>query len=191
MKDFKASLDEILPTKPDLIFFGGIYTQITEFIKQARGRGYTGMFLAPDGLDSSEAAVIAGSSLLQGKGTYYTAVAGPASIYPGGAQFVKDFKARYNHDPLPFAAQVYDAMGICLKGIENASTAKNNQMPSRAAVSAQVRALQDYKGITGTINFDQKGDRLLADYFVIQVSTATPARWLNNKIVQTIEITPP
>ena len=54
-------------------------------------------------------------TLLDGTGTYYSTVSGPASVYPGTAKFIKDFKAKFNADPQPFAAQGYDLREIVRK----------------------------------------------------------------------------
>lgn len=189
--NFDAILTPIISSKPDLVYFGGIYDQIAVFIKQARQKGYMGMFLSDDGFDSPEAVNIGGKSILDGAGTYYSTVAGPAKLYAGTAKFQTDFKGKYNADPKPFAAQGYDSMGVCLKAIENAAKANGNKVPTREAVANAVRALKDYQGITGTINFNGKGDLVQAKYFVIQVISADPAKWNDNKIDQTLTIAPP
>ena len=129
-----------------------------------------GMFLSDDGFDSPKRPRSPAQALIDGSGTFYSTVSGPAKLYPGTAKFQTDFKAKYNADPKPFAAQGYDSMGICLKAIENAAKANGNKMPTRAQVADAVRALKDYPGITGTINFNSKGDLVEAQYFVIQVS---------------------
>jgi branched-chain amino acid transport system substrate-binding protein len=189
--NFDAILTPVISANPDVVYFGGIFDQIAVFIKQARQKGYQGMFLSDDGFDSPEAVNIGGQSLLDGKGTYYSTVAGPAKLYPGTAKFQTDFKAKYNADPKPFAAQGYDAMGICLKAIENAAKANGNKMPSRAQVTDAVRALKDYAGITGTINFNAKGDIVDAKYFIIQVVSPDPAKWNDNTIAETLTFKPP
>jgi branched-chain amino acid transport system substrate-binding protein len=189
--NFDAILTPILSAKPDLVYFGGIYDQIAVFIKQARAKGYMGMFLSDDGFDSPEAVNIGGKAVTDGAGTYYSTVAGSATLYPGTAKFQTDFKAKYNADPKPFAAQGYDSMGVCLKAIEDAAKAAGNKVPARADVAQAVRALKDYQGITGTINFNAKGDLVTAKYFVIQVVSSDPAKWNDNKIDQTLDIAPP
>jgi len=189
--NFDAILTPLIAAKPDVVFFGGIYDQASVFFKQAREKGFTGMLLSDDGYDSPEAINIGGAVLLEGKGLYYTTVAGPAKLYAGTAKFQVDFKAKYNADPKPFAAQGYDSMAICLKAIENAAKTAGNKMPTRQAVTQAVRDLKDFQGITGTINFNVKGDLVTAKYFVIQVTSADPLKWNDNKIDQTLDIAPP
>jgi branched-chain amino acid transport system substrate-binding protein len=189
--NFDAILGPLMAANPDVVFFGGIYDQASVLFKQAREKGYMGMLLSDDGYDSPEAVNIGGPVLLEGGGLYYTTVAGPAKLYPGTAKFQTDFKAKYNADPKPFAAQGFDSMAICLKAIENAAKAAGNKTPAREAVAKAVRELKDFAGITGTINFNKLGDLTTAKYFVIQVISADPAKWNDNKIDQTLDIVPP
>jgi branched-chain amino acid transport system substrate-binding protein len=168
-----------------------MYGQAAVLFKQAREKGYMGMFLSDDGFDSSDAAKIGGAALLDGGGTFYSTVSGPASVYPGTAKFIADFKAKYNSDPQPFAAQGFDAAGICLKAIETAAKAKNGGMPTRAEVAQAIRALKDYAGITGTVTFNSIGDPVVAKYFVIKVGSPDPANWSTNPVVETLDIAPP
>lgn len=189
--NFDAILGPLVAANPDVVFFGGIYDQASVFFKQAREKGYMGMLLSDDGYDSPEAINIGGPALLEGGGLYYTTVAGPAKLYPGTAKFQTDFKAKYGADPKPFAAQGFDAMALCLKAIENAAKAAGDKAPTREAVAKAVRELKDFPGITGTINFNKIGDLTTAKYFVIQVTSADPAMWNDNKIDQTLDIAPP
>jgi len=188
--NFDPILTPIISTNPDVVYLGGMYNQWAVLIKQARAKGYKGMFMSDDGFDSPEAVNIAGQALLDGKGTYFSTVSGPASLYPGAAKFQTDFKAKFNHDPQPFAAQAYDSMGICLQAIANAAKANNNQVPTRAAVATAVRALKDYPGITGTINFNSKGDLKTASYYIFQASSTDPAKW-DSTLAKTLQFAPP
>jgi len=189
--NFDSILTPIITSNPELIYLGGMYSQWAVLIQQARQKGYMGMFLSDDGFDSSDAAKIAGEALTQGTGSFYTTVSGPAKLYPGTAKFQTDFKAKYNSDPQPFAAQGYDSMAICLKAIEEAAKANNNKLPTRAQITDAVRALKDFPGITGTINFNSKGDLVEAKYFVIQVTSADPAKWAENTVAETLTFAPP
>ena len=189
--NFDSLITPIMAANPELIYFGGMYSQAAVLFKQARDRGYMGMFLSDDGFDSSDAAKIGGQALLDGTGTYYSTVSGPASVYPDTAKFIADFKAAYGSDPQPFAAQGYDSMAICLKAIENAAKDAGGEVPTRAAVTTAVRALKDFKGITGTFTFNSIGDVMTAQYFVIQVNSADPTKWSSNPITETLNIAPP
>jgi branched-chain amino acid transport system substrate-binding protein len=185
----KSNFDPIItPLKaknPDLIYFGGIYEQAAPFFKQAREKGVKGKFLGPDGLDSSDLVKIAGKSVV---GMNYTSVAGPVSVYPQAKQFADEYKKKFGKNPEPFAAQAYDATVIALKGIEAA--AKGGKLPSREDVSAAVRKVK-HTGITGAIEFNDRGDPKQALYFVLQVANDNPEKWGDNKEVKRLTIAAP
>jgi branched-chain amino acid transport system substrate-binding protein len=189
-KTFLELVPAILKMKPDAVYLAAGY-EAAAVLKQLREKGYKGMFISVDGFDSPEAATIVGDALLTGEGTYFSTVAGPAFAYPDTAKFVNDFKAKYGAPPEPYAAQSYDCTAIALKAIENAAKAADGKVPARAEVSKAVRDLKDFHGITGTVTFNAKGDPTKARYFVIQVTSADPARWSSNRVDQTLDIAPP
>lgn len=185
----KSNFDPILtPVKaknPGLVYFGGIYDQGAPFFKQAREKGIKAKFMGPDGMDSSDLTKIAGKTVV---GMYYTSAAGPASALPRAKEFVEEFKKKFGKNPEPYAAEAYDSAAIALKAVEAA--AKGGKTPSREAVTAEVRKVK-LNGITGEIEFDGKGDRKKANYFVLQVKSDNPEKWGDNQIVKQLAIAPP
>jgi branched-chain amino acid transport system substrate-binding protein len=183
--NFDPIITPIRAKKPDLIYFGGIYEQAAPFFKQAREKGVTAKFLGPDGLDSSALTKIAGKAVVS---MYYTSVAGPVTVYPAAKQFADEYKKAFGKNPEPFAAQAYDATAILIKAIE--ATAQGGKAPTRDAVSTAVRDVK-YSGVTGTIEFNAKGDPKKALYFVLQVASDDPQKWGENKEVKRLSIAPP
>ena len=158
----------IIPLKaknPALVYFGGIYHQGGLLLKQLRERGVKAKFMGPDGLDSAEMVKIAGSSVTD---SYYTSVAGPPAAYPETAAFAKKFKQRFGKEVESFGMYGYDATLVGIKAMEQWIKANGGKKPGRADVSAAVRKLKNFKGVTGSIEFDHKGDPVKAKYFVLQ-----------------------
>lgn len=186
--NFDGIIQPILALSPDLVYFGGIYSQTGIFIAQARAAGYTGFYMGGDGFDSSEFAQLAGDA---GVGTYYTSVTGPVSIYPDAAQFAADYAARYGGTPQPFAAQAYDSTVLTLRAIERAVARTGGTLPSRALVASIVRDTQNFQGITSSYTFDAIGDPEIGLYYVLEVGSANPGDWNNNALLQSLEIPSP
>jgi branched-chain amino acid transport system substrate-binding protein len=111
-------------------------------------------------------------------------------VYPKAKEFATAYKDKFKKDPEPFAAQAYDSAAIALKAIEAAIKGAGGKMPSRDAVTKEVRKVK-YSGLTGTVEFDGKGDPKKALYFVIQVVSADPAKWGDNKEAKRLEIAAP
>ncbi|MDH3444822.1 MAG: branched-chain amino acid ABC transporter substrate-binding protein, partial [Deltaproteobacteria bacterium] len=151
--------------KPDLVYFGGIYHQGGLLLKQMREKGVKAIFMGPDGLDSSEMVKITGPHVV---GSYYTTVAGPPQAYPESATFAKKFKQRFGKEVESFAMYGYDAAQVGIKAIEQTLQTNGGKKPSRAEISAAVRNIKGFRGVTGTIAFDEKGDPLKAKYFVLR-----------------------
>jgi branched-chain amino acid transport system substrate-binding protein len=185
----KSNFDPIITPlrakNPDLIYFGGIYEQAAPFFKQAREKGVKAKFMGPDGLDSSDLAKIGGKAVV---GMYYTSVAGPVTKYPQAKAFAEEFRKKFGTNPEPFSAQAYDAATIALKAMEMAG--KSGKRLSREDVSTAVRKVR-HSGITGTWEFDDKGDPRSALYFVLQVASDDPQKWGENKEVKRLTIAAP
>jgi branched-chain amino acid transport system substrate-binding protein len=183
----RANFDPILtPMKaknPDVVFFGGEYPQAAPLFRQAREKGIKAKFLGPDGLDSSELLKLGGDAVV---GMHFTTVAGGVKEYPKAKEFADDFKKKFGKDPEPFAAQAYDATAIALKAIEAAIKEAGGKAPSREAVTKAVRRVK-HSGITGNIEFDDKGDPKKATYLIYEVAKV----WDERKLVKRLEIAAP
>lgn len=158
----------IIPLKvknPDMVYFGGIYNQGGLLLKQLREKGVNAKFMGPDGLDSAEMAKIAGTAVVN---SYYTSVAGPPAAYPETAAFAKKYKQRFGKETESFGMYGYDATMVGIKAMEQWIKAHGGKKPSRAEVATAVRHIKNFKGVTGAIEFDNKGDPVKAKYFVLQ-----------------------
>jgi branched-chain amino acid transport system substrate-binding protein len=184
----KSNFDPIItPIKaknPDVIYFGGIYDQGAPFFKQAHEKGLKAKFLGPDGLDSSDLVKIAGKAVV---GMYYTTAAAPASS-PAAKQFGVDYKKKFSKNPEPYAAESYVATAIAIQALEAATA--GGKAPTRAAVSSAIRKVK-YTGMTGLIEFDDKGDPKKATYYVLQVASDNPEKWGENKEAKRLAIAAP
>lgn len=162
----------IIPMKaknPDLVYFGGIYHQGGLLLKQMREKGVKAIYMGPDGLDSSEMVKIAGQQVV---GAYYTTVAGPMDAYPESAAFAKRFKQRFGKEVESFGMYGYDAAMVGLKAIEQTIQSLGGKKPTRPQVATAIRKLKNYKGLTGSISFDEKGDPVKAKYFLLKFEQA-------------------
>ncbi len=178
--NFAPMINPMKAKNPDLVYFGGIYHQGGLLLKQMREKGVKAAFMGPDGLDSSEMVKITGAQVV---GSYYTTVAGPPDSYPETAAFAKKFKQRFGKEVESFGMYGYDAARVGLKAIEQAIQADGGKKPSRAEVSAAVRKLKNFKGLTGSITFDNKGDPVKAKYFVLRFDKQS----YPGKVVKVIE----
>lgn len=169
-KDFNGVINQVLTASPDLVYFGGLYSEGGILIKQARDKGITVPFMGGDGMDSSGLVDIAGDAV---KNTFITSIAGDSNATEAGKKFVADYKAKFNKDPESFSVYAYDSMGVFLKGLEDAIKANGGKLPSKADVAAAVRAIENYEGALTTVTFDDKGDNVNSKVFIYEFEEAS------------------
>lgn len=184
-------VSQVVKAKPNLLFISYAANQAIPFLTELRAAGYEGAILGTDTLNSRSLITEAGASLVKGGGMFYTIMNPPAEYYSGAAQFNQDFSNQYGSAPLSFAARAYDATGMCLKAIAEASKAKGGTLPTREEVAKAIRGLKEYKGITGTYTLNAHGDPDPVQYYVYQVVSTDSGSWNQNPIVGAYEITPP
>jgi branched-chain amino acid transport system substrate-binding protein len=178
--NFSPMINPLKAKNPALVYFGGIYHQGGLLLKQMREKGVKAIFMGPDGVDSEEMVKIAGAAAV---GSYYTSVAPPRDATPETAAFAKKFKQRFGKDIEAFGLYGYDATLVGIKAMEQWLKANPGKKPSRAEVSAAVRHIKGFKGVTGAIAFDNKGDPVKAKYFVLQFDKQS----YPGKVVKVIE----
>ena len=141
-------------------------------------------------MDNPDLIKLAGPLSVKGGGLYFTGTVATPSQYPGATQFIDDFFIYNGYSPGVYAAQAYDATGICMKAIELAAKDIGGITPTRREVSKAIRDIKDYQGIAGPYIFDKMGDLIMAKYFVYKVVSPDPTQWDHNTIVATYEIKP-
>jgi len=182
---FDSILTPIQALNPDLIYFGGIYSQAGPLFLQARERGLKAEFMGPDGLDSADLLKLGSEAVA---GMHYTTVAGPVSRFPKAAKFMDAYKKANKESAPPFSAQGYDAAGLCLAAITKAAEDAGNKKPTPKQVLAAMRTLPIYNGITGDYEFGAKGDPKEATYYVLKVDAKD---WDKNELATELKIAPP
>jgi branched-chain amino acid transport system substrate-binding protein len=155
--------------QPQAVYYGGTEAQGAPLVKALREQGFTGAFIGPDGLDNSSFITLAASSAT---GVYFTSTAGPVTSLTNTESFIARYRKRYGKAPETYSPYAYDAATVIINAVETAYRAAGNKLPPRAAVAQAARSVE-FSGVTGRIGFDARGDRRVADYFVLQYKTAT------------------
>ena len=150
--DFTAILTTIKGKKPDVVFFGGMDAVAGPMIKQMKALGLNAKFMGGDGICTGELFKLSGDTMADNQ--VYCAEAGGVE----GPQekvlndFKVKFKKRFNADVQIYAPYVYDAVNVMVAAMVKANSSDPAKyLPVLAKTS-------DYKGVTGNIGFDEKGD---------------------------------
>ena len=150
--DFTAILTAIKASKPDVVFYGGMDAVAGPMIRQMKQLGINAKFMGGDGICSSELPKLAAGAMADDQVVCAEAGGVEGEQKKGMDDFRADFKKRYKLDVQIYAPYVYDAVNVMAAAMVKAGSAEPAKyLPELAKTTG-------YKGVTGTISFDEKGD---------------------------------
>ena len=144
-KDFNAQITKIKTVNPDVVYLPDYYATVALVAKQLRAQGITAPIVGADGWDGLTEN--AGKEVLNG---FYSNHYAADSTDPAVQKFVKNYKAKFGHEPNSFAALAYDSVYMLKDAIIAAGTDSD---------STKVRdAFEATNGnyVTGNLKFDAK-----------------------------------
>ena len=153
--DYLTELGQIADANPDIVLAVTYCDDGKVLFKQALDMGLdtidwlgcdgnygSGMFEEPKCAEFMEKAIIAGTVLSLGT-----------------SEFASAYEARWGEAPEVYCSSTYDAIKLIAQAIEQAGT-----YDSAAIKDALMGIGQNYEGASGTITFDEIGDRAKATY---------------------------
>jgi branched-chain amino acid transport system substrate-binding protein len=154
-KDFRGVLTSIAGSRPDLLYFGGIYPEGGLIAKQAKEAGISAPMMSGDGVIDPKFVEIAGNAA---EGTFLTFSQDPAGLSQAQG-FLKKYHERFGPGLAPYAIYAYDSANLLLTAIRETGTADGER------VISALHAIR-YDGALGRIEFDAKGDVKKSPYVV-------------------------
>ncbi len=150
--DFMSILTTLKAKKPDVVFFGGMDAVAGPMIRQMKSLGINAKFMGGDGICTAELAKLAGDAMADGQVICAEAGGVEGQQKKGMEEFYARYKTRFNLDVQVYAPYVYDAVNVMVDAMVRAkSSDPAKYLPELAKTTG-------YKGVTGTISFDAKGD---------------------------------
>ncbi len=150
--DFMPILTTLKGKKPDIIFFGGMDAVGGPMMKQMKSLGIKAKFMGGDGICTNEMIKLAGDAMADGQVVCAEAGGVDGALKKGMDDFGVKFKKRFNDDVKLYSPYVYDAVYVMVDAMQRAkSTEPAKYLPELAKTTG-------FKGVTGTISFDAKGD---------------------------------
>ena len=150
--DFSPILTSIKAKKPDIVFGGGMDAVGGPMLKQMKSLGLSSKFMGGDGICTSELSKLSGEAMLDGQ----VVCAEAGGVGKDQRKELDDFAARYQKrfgtDVKLYAPYVFDAIQVMVAAMVKAGSSEPAKyLPLMAQTSG-------FKGVTGTISFDAKGD---------------------------------
>jgi branched-chain amino acid transport system substrate-binding protein len=148
--DYRDLVERAEETRANGIYLVGYYNDMTALLEEIRAREVTATILATSSIGSPRTLEMAGDTA---EGVIFPAtVFDPESEDPTVAAFVKKYRARYQEDPDLWAAHGYDAVMVAAQALREA------EGPAPDRIAREILAIQEYRGPSGTLSFDQYGD---------------------------------
>ena len=161
-KDYSALVSKIKQVNPDLIYWGGLYTEGGLIVRQLRDQGVKAPLMGGDGITSDEFAAVGGPGV---EGTLMTYGPDPRNK-PQAKKVVDEFRAKQFE---PEAYTLYSYAGVEI--IKQAAEAAKSLDPKK--VAEKMHSGVAFHTVLGDISYDKKGDRTNLDY-VMYVWKKTP-----------------
>ncbi len=149
--DFNAILTAIKAKNPDTVFFGGTDAVAGPMLRQMKALGIDAKFMGGDSICSQSLIQLAGDAIGDGRVVCAEAGGVEEDQKTGLDEFRAAFKKKFGVDVQIYAPYGYDAVMVMVDAMRKAGSADPAKyLPELAKIS--------YKGVTGNIAFDAKGD---------------------------------
>lgn len=153
--DYLSELQQIKAAAPDVIVHAGYEDDAVIVFKQAAqlGLGNPIHWITSEGVKADKTIADAQAAAFMAANVVGT---NPVSA-PGNAlytAFAAAYKAKYNVDPGTYNDTVYDATNIAFAAMKSAGTTDSTKI-----AAAVLTVGKNYAGVSGSITFDQYGDR--------------------------------
>ncbi|MBK8574143.1 MAG: branched-chain amino acid ABC transporter substrate-binding protein [Elusimicrobia bacterium] len=147
-KDFKALVTRIKPLGPELLYFGGTYTEGGLILRQAREAGLQAPYLTGEISYDPDFLRIAGGAA---EGAFVTYLGRPPELLDTAKLFIEKYRLAYpGSEVKAYDHYAYEVTNILLSAMEKVG-------PDKAKIIDALRTLT-YEGVLGTTSFDEKGD---------------------------------
>ena len=160
--DYSSSVAKIKADNPDVIFFGGYYSQGGRLLKQIRDAGVTALFATGDG--SLDVGLINGAGPQAAEGAIVgcpCAVPGASATQGSLKTFYDGYKSKFNVNPAVYATEGYDAATAFIKAIQAGDATSDGINNFLATLS--------FDGVAKPVKFQPNGDVVSTDIFIHQV----------------------
>jgi branched-chain amino acid transport system substrate-binding protein len=174
--DFKAILTKIKARNPDVVFYGGMDMTGGPMLRQARELGIKAVFAFGDGACTDEMAQLAGPA---SEGMVCSQAGPPREA--ASPEFTKAFNAKFGKIQ-QYSPLYYDATNAVIEAMKAADSVEPARFtPEIFKVS--------FSGATGTVGFDEKGDRRDAEMTIFRMSGGRikPVAMIHNGAIKPLE----
>lgn len=150
--DYRTPLTQLRRLNPDVVYVAGYYADSAAILRQAHELGLSTQFLGTTAIEDPEFLNLAGATA---EGIVYPLASAfdPDADDPQVRRFVDSFRSEYGETPGWVEAHSYDAFKLIIVAAQSCADDLTGECIKHA-----LDTLGAYKGVTGRIEFDEKGD---------------------------------
>lgn len=145
--DFSGLVERALSLEPVGVYVADYAQNVSQIIAELRDQDFDGKILTTSAYAAPGVIEEAGENA---EGVLLTQIA-VVENDPNLIAFEEAYRAKYNEDPSTWAAHGYDALKVLVAAMEEGGTRPSD-------VWKGMRGIKGYKGATGIIQFNEKGD---------------------------------
>lgn len=163
-RDYNAILIKLKAVAPDIVFFTGYYPEAGLLLRQKKEMGWNTPFVGGDAVNNPALVEIAGAAAAEG--FYFLSPPLPKDLdTPEAKAFVDAFTRKYGHAPKSiYPVLAGDGFRVIVEAIKATGSIEAEKISDYLRSS-----LENYPGLTGTLAFDDKGDRVGEVYRIYRV----------------------
>lgn len=154
-RDFSATVSKITSAQADAVFYSGYYAEGAPLDQQLMAAGFTGTFVAPDGVKDDKFIQQAGSAA---SNVVFTCPCVPGELVPS---FASAYQQLSGQVPGTYSLESYDSTTVLLRGIDSGVT-------NRADM---VNFINNYNanGLSNHMQWDPSGELMASTVYGYQV----------------------
>lgn len=160
--EYSSTVAKVKAANPDVIFYGGYYSQAGKLLKQLRDGGVKATFATGDG--SLDPGLVSGAGQAAAEG----AVVGCPCAIPSAdtandqlKKFYNDYKSAFNAEPAIYAVEGYDAATAFINAVKAGNTTNDSINTYLSTIN--------FTGLSKPIKFKPNGEIEANEIFVYQV----------------------
>ena len=163
-QDFSSTVNAVVSSDADVVFYGGYYAQSGRFKKQLTDAGFSGAFVSGDGSLDPGFIEAAGPEAAEG-----AQLSCPCNLAFADSEserlraFFEQHTAELGREPGLYSPEGYDAAKILIEGIKAGNTERESLL------SWLEEDFTSYEGVSKTVEFAENGNVTSRDFFVFQV----------------------
>lgn len=147
--DFSGFIDRVVSLNPSGVYLAAFANDIGKMIQLLKEQKFGGRILTTSAFAAPEVIEATGKAA---EGVFLTQAGFDAgSEDPQVQQFVQAFHKKYGLNPDLYAAHGYDALMVLVQALQEGEIVASS-------LWQKVRGLRDFVGVTGTLQFDERGD---------------------------------